>query len=649
MGETSALWFLRFVLIVTSVLVFALAADLGKDGVLFVFWRRTLLVFFVGGIALALLCTATFMSRVPLTGDTAKRVALQRVPKFLLHLGRLNLLGFSLCAAALFFIYLGPFGETFKSLPARFLVLWVASLGAAIFLCAWRDDVTPRWLERTLFSLILFSFLYQIAASLPALSLSPFSLGWSESTRYYHASLLLSQKFYDQSLTPFYQDLTRYILEAVPLLLPHPSLFSARLWETTLKFIMPALAVVLVLRRIAVPRALQLSLLLWGTLFLLQGPVYFYLLFCAIPILAFYDSQRRPALSIIALIIASIWAGLSRVNWIPVPPMLAIALYLLEKPIAQKNIFRYLAPPALYTFIGIGAAYLARQWYLDISQISPAMFNMAFHSDMLWYRLFPSALNAWGILPSALVLSAPLVILAVQHLRQRNAHWHPIRLLGLGSILLVMFIGGIIVSAKIGGGSNLHNLDGFLTLALPIGLYILTNRFVPDAEAGAPSQTWSPLKVTLTVLAVSVFTVSVGYPALPSSDRHEDDLAALQKLVNETLANGGEVLFISQRQLLTFDLIHGVPLIPIYDNIDLMEFAMTNYRPSIDQFHADMAAQRYALIIAPIPPGQLQDTDDAFGEENNAWAKRVSIPMLREYKILMTFESGDFVVLIPDS
>ena len=636
---------------VTSGLLFALAVDLGQDGVLFVFWRRTLLVFFVGGIALALalLCTATRFAVSPVKG---KRNINVTVPDFLLKLGRLNLLGFSLCAAALFFIYLGPFGATFKSLPARLLVLWFASLSAAIFLCAWRDGPSaPRWLERTLFSLITFSFLYQIAASLPALSLSPFSLGWSESTRYYHASLLLSQKIYGQSLAPFYQDLTRYILEAIPLLLPHPSLFLERLWETALKFIMPALTVALTLRRLSISRAtraLWLTLLLCGTLFLLQGPVYFYLLFCAIPILAFYDPQRRPALSISALIFASIWAGLSRVNWIPVPPMLAIALYLLEKPIAGKNIFRYLAPPALYTVIGLGVAYLARQWYLDTSQISTAMFNMAFHSDMLWYRLFPSALNAWGIFPSALVMSLPLIIFAIQHARQSNARWHFVRLLGIGAILFVMFAGGIIVSAKIGGGSNLHNLDGYLTLALPIGLYLLASRFVPDTKAGAPSQTWSPLKVTLTVLAVSVFTVSQAYPALPSLDRHEDELAALQQLVDETLANGGEVLFISQRHLLTFGLISGVPLIPVYDNIDLMEFAMTNYRPSIDQFHADIESHRYALIIAPIPPGQLQDTDSAFSEENNAWAKRVSIPMLRNYKILMTFESGDFVVLVPD-
>jgi hypothetical protein len=99
---------------------------------------------------------------------------------------------------------------------------------------------------------------------------------------------------------------------------------------------------------------------------------------------------------------------------------------------------------------------------------------------------------------------------------------------------------------------------------------------------------------------------------------------------------------------LTFDLITGVPLLPEYDNIDLMEFAMSNYRPSIDKFQADIAAHKYALIIAPTPPGQFQGKEDAFAEENNAWLRRVSIPMLRQYKILAEFPEGDFVLLVPD-
>jgi hypothetical protein len=450
------------------------------------------------------------------------------------------------------------------------------------------------------------------------------------------------------------------VVEAIPLLLPHPSLWLERLWEFLLTFLLPALTAVLVLRRIAPERqnrALWLALFLWGTLYLLQGPVYFYLLFAAIPVLAFYHPDR-PVPSILALIAASFWAGISRVNWIPIPAMLAIALYLLEVPFLPPSItvtrnsypvsplVRYLAPPALYALLGLVTAYAARQWYFSISDISPEMFNAAFWQLLLWYRLFPSALQPLGILPAGLLMTAPLALLLWTHFRENRWHW--IRVAGLVSMMLVLLVGGFVVSAKIGGGSNLHNLDGYLTLSLVIGLYLLTDRFSPDLQSASSPRAFSPLTVTLAILAVTFFTVSTAFPALPSRDRHEDSLARLQSLVDETVANDGQVLFISQRHLLTFGYITGVPLVPEYDNIALMEFAMSNYRPLIDQFHADIAAHKYALIIAPTPPGQLQTRDDPFAEENNAWAKRVSIPMLREYKIIAEFPEGDFVVLAPD-
>ena len=594
--------------------------------------------------------------------------------------------GFLLSAALMLFLFLGPWRDAFQSLPARFLVLWLTSLLGSVFLYRVEKDrglqsaSQPASGQKSallslLFTLILFAFLYNLACHLFMLAPTPFSLGWSEATRYYHASLLLSERYYGLSLPPFYQDLSRYVVEVVPLLLPQPSLLGERAWEFFLRYAMPALTTALALRRVvrsATPqtdrsagyhpaprdhRLLWLALFLWGTLFLLQGPVYFYLLPAALPVLAFYHPDK-PIPSILALLVASFWAGISRVNWIPVPAMLAIALYLLEVPITRHPspitrhpsfaFLRYLTPPALYTALGLVTAYAARLWYADLSQISSAMFNASFIQQMLWYRLFPSSLNSWGILPSGLLMAAPLFIFIVAHLRGRLNRWHWIRLLGLGAMTLVLFAGGIIVSAKIGGGNNLHNLDGFSVLYLTIGLYLLFDRFLPDLQPDSPPRAVSPLTATLAVLVVTVLTANALTPALPSLDRHEESLASLQQLVDETVADGGSVLFITQRHLLPFGLITGVPLVPEYDNIDLMEFAMTNYRPLIDQFHADIAAHKYAMIIAPIPPGQLRETDSAFSEENNAWLKRVSIPMLREYKILATFEDGDFVVLVPD-
>jgi hypothetical protein len=659
LDEPSATWFLRLVLVIASLLTFWLAADLGQGDVLFVFWRRTLLVFAVATLALALLVIAWILGRERFS-NLAEKILKKSVQ---IRAIRVRVFFYIFILALFLLLLLGPLAAAFQSLPARFLLLFIASLLGTFLLST--KSFSQSW-PAFLFNLLLLTSLYQLISVLPSLSLTPFSRGWSEGTRFYHASLLLSERFYGLSLPPFYQDLSRYIVEAIPLLLPRPSLWLERFWEFSLTFILPALTVALILRRVVwngtsysksvpqnsssagyhpAPRILWWTLLLWGTLYLLQGPVYFYLLLAAIPVLAFYHPDRLVP-SILALIAASFWAGISRVNWIPIPAMLAIALYLLEKPIAKKSLVRYLAPPALYALLGLVTAYAARQWYFNLSQISDAMFNAAFWQQLLWYRLFPSALNSWGILPSGLLMTAPLILLMWTHLREKRWHW--IRVTGLALMLFVLLAGGFIVSAKIGGGSNLHNLDGYLTLSVTVGLYLLFARFVPDIEPVSVLQTFSPLKVTLAVLAVTVFTVSTAFPALPSRDRHEDSLASLQTLVDETVANGGQVLFISQRHLLTFDLITGIPLVPEYDNIDLMEFAMSNYRPSIDQFQSDIAAHKYALIIAPTPPRQLQDKGSAFAEENNAWLRRVSIPMLRAYKIIAEFPEGDFVVLVPD-
>ena len=649
------LWFARFVLVITSLLVFALALELGTDGVLFVFWRRTLLVLTLGAFALAMLFAAW-----RLTEETLAPFAtfLSRASQLT---SRIGMIGFLAAAAIMLTLFLGPWRASFESTAARFLILWLTSLLASSFLIPKSNLLTrtpaPNGnnhpdlrspITTYLLSLILFTALYNLTSYLFMLAPTVFSIGWSEATRYYHASLLLSERYYGMSLPPFYQDLSRYVVEAVPLLLPNPSLALQRIWEFILRFLMPAVTIWLLLRRLTLARhnrTLWLAIFLWGTLFLLQGPVYFYLLPAAMPVLAFYDS-RKPVRSLIALLVASFWAGISRINWLPIPAMLAIALYLLEVPV-NKALIRYLVPPALYTVVGLVTAYAARQWYMDLSHIDPAMFNASFIQDLLWYRLFPSSLNALGILPSGLLMATPLFLFIVAHLRPQR--WHPIRLFGLGSMLFVLLAGGIIVSAKIGGGNNLHNLDGFAVLYLTVSLYFLFDRFTPEGTAASPSPTLvSPLALSLAVLAVTVFTSNAIMPALPSTTRHEKTLAELQHLVDETVADGGSVLFITQRHLLTYGLITGVPLVPEYENIDLMEYAITNYRPMIDQFRADVAAHKYALIIAPIPPGQLRETDSAFSEENNAWLKRISIPMLRSYKVLAEFPEGGFVVLTPD-
>jgi len=62
-------------------------------------------------------------------------------------------------------------------------------------------------------------------------------------------------------------------------------------------------------------------------------------------------------------------------------------------------------------------------------------------------------------LPGALLVLIPLLLLGLSKLKGQWSFYHPIRLLGIGSILFILFAGGVVVSVKIGGGSNLHPIE----------------------------------------------------------------------------------------------------------------------------------------------------------------------------------------------
>ena len=91
---------------------------------------------------------------------------------------------------------------------------------------------------------------------------------------------------------------------------------------------------------------------LWVFIYLLQGPIYLHLLLPVIIILlGFSETNLRRTLTVV--IAASLLAGLSRINWFPVPAMLASALYFLRMPVKGQRLFRYLSLPALWFLVGM--------------------------------------------------------------------------------------------------------------------------------------------------------------------------------------------------------------------------------------------------------------------------------------------------------
>jgi len=96
--------------------------------------------------------------------------------------------------------------------------------------------------------------------------------------------------------------------------------------------------------------------------------------------------------------------------------------------------------------------------------------------------------------------------------------------------------------------------------------------------------------------------------------------------------SGNDVLFVSERQLLTFGDISGVRLVPGYETVFLMEMAMSRNRPYLDAFHRDLREQRFSMIVVHDLETSLQGSGHSFGEENDAWVEEVSEPILCSYE-----------------
>ncbi len=212
----------------------------------------------------------------------------------------------------------------------------------------------------------------------------------------------------------------------------------------------------------------------WFFLYLFQGAVYYHLQICVIIILLGV-STKHPWRSLAAIIVSSFWAGMSRINWFPVPAILAITLYLLEEPYSRAGQFwRYIAKPVLWGVVGLGTALLGEAFYIAISgNTDLSAFGSSLTSSLLWYRWFPSDTNPIGIIPGTLIVSLPLFLLLYLSIRKHLNNLHPLRWFGAAAMLFILLGGGLVVSTKIGGGGDLHNMDAYMVLLALIGCLFL--------------------------------------------------------------------------------------------------------------------------------------------------------------------------------
>ena len=490
---------------------------------------------------------------------------------------------------------------------------------------------------------------YLAATFLNLVRTFPFSLDWSEISRYYQASFYFAKQIYGVSLPLPVTHPSRYLLQSFPFLISASPIWLHRLWQAILWIGMPLLTGWLLARRFRITGSLLFAFVLWSFLFLMQGAVFYHLLPCVFIILIGFDKKRFWR-SFFFVAVASIWAGVSRVNWFPVPGVVAALFYILgTKPTIPKNVlsFQYLWQPMVYALGGTISALGTYVLYIRLSGVREiSQFGSAFTSSLLWERLLPNDAFPLGIFLGIALVSAPLFVLLWLRVRRKNplGLW---RAIGVAALLAVFFAGGLVVSVKIGGGTNLHNMDGFMALLWITASLLAFGEIVSVSKL---ARLKVPASLTVSLVAVPIlFAVFSGAPLnLPTQKSSDQDLIQIQQLADEALGKGGDVLFISQRHLLTFHLIKNVPLVPEYEKLFLMEMAISNNQTYLANFQHDIDQQRFTLIITDPLFGKIEDFDeDVLAPENNAWVRNVSRPILCAYEPVVTYADLNIQILTP--
>jgi len=193
----------------------------------------------------------------------------------------------------------------------RWLIFWLFSLIGMWGIKLLRPQVP--WFFVLIGVILAQSTLHLLLIYWPRVTEYPFAMGWSETSRFYHPSGFVSEMVYGQRYPWPIQNPSLHLLLSFPYLFDAP-LWVHRFWQVALRYIFVGAIVPALLKRLSIQGSGARWLIgLWIYLFLFMGPVYFHL---AIPVILVllgfsHEDDRRTWL---AILLASLWCGWSRVN-----------------------------------------------------------------------------------------------------------------------------------------------------------------------------------------------------------------------------------------------------------------------------------------------------------------------------------------------
>lgn len=574
-------------------------------------------------------------------------------------LGRLRW-GVVLAAGAFtsWFFLFTKWSEVFSGFYLR-LVFLLLTLWVMAWLATRVRHEVMNW-RAFLIAGILFGSVFTIANALTGVVGYPFGLFWSEGNRIWDYSVLYGRRLYDyppDRAIPAYIDLGRQSLWGLPFLFSGVTITTVRLWSAFLFTIPYVFLGWFVFYRMKDHLGLWLLAGLWTMLFLNQGPIYTPLVWIAILVVA---TRWMPLwLGALVVILASYYAIFSRSTWMFAPGIWAAVIAFVEaNPKGVRTTFQRWLRAVVFGLAGLFGSNFIQPlvaYFKNLGQgvvISGATqmgatMGAVDRQPLLWDRLLPNPTYPTGVLFALLMAAGPLILLLVIcgiRGRWRLNLWQKLALWGSSLAFLVV---GVIVSVKIGGGNNLHNLDMFLiSLLFATGLAWEAGVF---SWALKPFR-YAPLLHFLLFMALFVpasQNMMTALPRnLPSQERADEALSVVREAVSDA-DSSDEILFIDQRQLLTFGFVPRIPLIPEYEKKRMMDEAMAENAAYFAPFIRDLASHRFALIISEPLWIKFQGGDYHFGNENDAWVKWVSIPVLCYYQPVETFLDVGVQLLVP--
>ncbi len=565
----------------------------------------------------------------------------------LVEIARGSLAGAALLAPAA--AILGPTRDLLPDLTARLILALVCGCTGGLLMPLRR--IPP--LARVCLGVLLVTAVVALGQPLQMSVDYPFSLTWSEGNHLWASSLYFKRAQYDvvgDWGIPPYATSGLYVLEGLPFLIPGVGIAWLRLWTEGLLVLPPLGLAILAFsgRDLRLTFAFRACLVLWGCLFLLQPRSYAPLVLSAMLVVA---AGARGSFRPLAWAtgISTFYLGLSRWFWMAGPPAWAVTILLFREPgLDPGGLSGRFLRRALAAIAAAGLGFLAAvAWAALVEHRSLFLYLTTLRHPLLGYRLLPNATSPYGILPWVLVAVAPLAMIFVWIAATARRRDFLLKL-GLVGVFLVGFLAmGLVASVKIGGGDNLHNLDLlFVHLLLVASLTVRS----PAGDILARPRDW-PMVVYPLIAAAGFLPILHVLNAVKPIDLPNACVAeqSLQVVAAEATRAAGHapVLFIAQRQLLAFGLVPSVPLVMDHELVDLMDRAMANDQEYLQQFYAELEAGRYSLIISDPLPVVWRGRAYAFGEENDAWVERVTLPVLQWYEPVQRLDEVGVWLLRP--